>query len=202
MAHQARVTSIEALAIFRAQLIVYLEKATCAVDDVSDDVIRTRVWLQNDQRMHWEAQIRQRTRALETAQQELFSARLSGLREATAAQQLGVAKAKRVLAEAQAKLGVLKRWNRRYDSEAGPLAKQVERLRDLLASDMRKAVAFLAQAVNALEAYADRAPVITASVSPAHSEQTNRGDIAVDAPAPPGLPAGAGEPGAKGEGEP
>jgi hypothetical protein len=201
MAHQAHVTAIEALDTFRAQLIVYLEKATGAVDDVSDDVIRTRVWLQNDQRMHWETQIRQRTRELDTARQELFSARLSGLREATAAQQMAVGKAKRVLAEAQEKLEVLKRWNRRYDGEAEPLAKQVESLRDLLAGDMRKAVAFLAHAVNTLDAYADRAPVM-ASVSPAPSSQPPRGGTVADAAVHPGQPAGIGNPGEKGGGNP
>lgn len=201
MAHQAHVTSLEALDTFRAELIVYLEKATCAVDDVSDDVIRTRVWLQNDQRMHWETQIRQRTRALETAQQELFSARSSGLREATAAPQLAVSRAKRVLAEAQAKLDVLKRWSRRYDGEVAPLAKQVERLRDLLASDMRKAVAFLAQAVQALEAYADRAPV-TATIAPVQASQPVGGDAAAAAAGGPGEAVGADGTGRKGDGNP
>jgi predicted nucleic acid-binding Zn-ribbon protein len=158
MTQPAHVTSIEALATFRAQLIVYLEKASSAVNDVSDDMIRTRLWLQNDQRSHWEAQIQQRTRDLETAQQELFSARMSGLREASALQQMALAEAKRALAEAQQKLASVKRWNRRYEDEVEPLAKQVERLRDLLSGELRKATAFLARAVKALEAYADRAP--------------------------------------------
>jgi len=183
MTPPAHVTSIEALATFRAQLIVYLEKASRAAADVTDDLVRLRTWLQEDQRLHWEAQIHRRTRELEAAQQELFSARMSGLREATAAQQMAVARAKRALAEAQAKLELTKRWGRRYEGEVAPLAKQVERLRDLFANDMRKAAPFLARAVNALEAYAERTPSpATSSLTPPGS--SSGGEVGGGVPGP------------------
>ena len=48
MPQTAKVTSIEAIDAFKASLIVYLEKAGSVLDDVSDDVVRTRIWLQSD----------------------------------------------------------------------------------------------------------------------------------------------------------
>ena len=53
-AKRAEVTSVEALGTFRARLIVYRDEARLALDGVRDEIVRTRLWLQNDQREHWE----------------------------------------------------------------------------------------------------------------------------------------------------
>ena len=164
MPERAKVSSIEALESFRTSLIVYLEKATGALDEVSDDFLRTRLWLQNDRRIHWEREMRRRARELEDRQQELFSARLAGLKEATQVQEMAVAKAKRALGDAEARLNLVKQWNRQYESRVRPLAKDVDRLRDILAGHMGKAVAYLTQAVTTLDAYADLAPADTSTV--------------------------------------
>lgn len=158
MADRAHVTSVDEIDRFRASLIVYIEKATVATDDVIDSVNRTRLWLQNDQRTHWEAQIRKRTKLLEMAQQELFSARSAGLREATTVKQMAVVKAKRSLEEASLKLDVLKKWCRFFDHEADPQVKQMEKLRTIVASDLRKAVFYLNEILKSLEDYTGRAP--------------------------------------------
>src|SRR5260221_13356732 len=82
MPERAHVTSVEVLEAFRASLILYLSKARPTVEEVSAEVLRTRLWLENDQRVLWEGQVRRRTKALEQAQQALSSARMSNLREA------------------------------------------------------------------------------------------------------------------------
>ena len=164
MPERAKVSSIEALESFRTSLILYLEKATGALDEVHDDFLRTRLWLQNDRRIHWEREIRRRARELEEKQQELFSARLAGLREATQVQEMAVARAKRALNEAEARLNLVKQWNRQYEGRVRPLAKDVDRLRDVLAGHMGKAVAYLTQATRTLDAYADLAPPDTSAV--------------------------------------
>ena len=69
-----------------------------------------------------------------------------------------IPRAKRALDEAEAKLRVLKQWSRVYDNRVDPLVKQMEKLHTVLAHDMVQAVAFLAQAVNTLDAYAEVAP--------------------------------------------
>ena len=158
MPQTAKVTSIEAIDAFKASLIVYLEKAGCVLDDVSDDVVRTRIWLQTDRQLHWKNQMRQRTRALAQAEQELLTARLSGMPEAIKARQMALNKARRTLREAEERLARVKRWMRQFETQVESRAKVVMQLRHSLAHDMRKAVAFLEGAAATLAAYADMAP--------------------------------------------
>jgi uncharacterized membrane protein YccC len=155
MANQVRITSIDALESFRANLIVFATKARGSLDGVADQVVRTRVWLQNDQRMHWEGEVRRRKKLLEQAEQDLYNARLSGLRDTAAVQQAAVHKAKRALAEAEDKLGKVKRWAQRFGGCAEPLMKRLERLRQLLEQELPGGITYLAQVQRTLEAYTD-----------------------------------------------
>jgi hypothetical protein len=155
MPSQANVISAEAIEAFRANLVIYLSKARPALEEVSADALRVRLWLENDQRMHWEEQMRRRLRDLEQAQQALFSARLSNLTEASAAQQMAVHRAKRAVEEADGKLRVLKAWRRDFENRVQPLVKQMEKLHTILSNDMVQALASLTQTLDALAAYAD-----------------------------------------------
>ena len=51
---QAKVTSLDALEAFRSSAIVFASKARRAVDQASDEVRRTRYWLEGDRRTFWE----------------------------------------------------------------------------------------------------------------------------------------------------
>ena len=73
MPDRARVTSLEAIEAFRAKLIIYRDKAGRVLDEVSDEVTRTRVWLQSDRRTYWQSQVERRTRELQQRQQELLA---------------------------------------------------------------------------------------------------------------------------------
>jgi len=48
MPERAKVTSLEAIEGFRARLIIYRDKAGRVLDEVSEEVSRTRGWLQGD----------------------------------------------------------------------------------------------------------------------------------------------------------
>ena len=167
MAESARVSSIEAIAAFRARLLVFLTKSRPALEEVSGEIMRTRLWLQNDQRIHWEGQIRQRAKKLETAQHELYSARLARIREVTTAEQSAVNKTRRALDEAEEKLRTLKRWNRDFDSQVEPLVKQVDKLQTFLVHDLTKAGVHLAQILKSLDAYANAGPPSMPASAPA-----------------------------------
>ena len=158
MADKAQVTSLEALDSFRSHLIVYLSQARPALEEVSAEVLRTRVWLENDQRTHWENELRRRLKTLEQAQQALFSSRLGALRRETAVEQLAVHRAKHAVDEAEAKLRVIKKWTREFDTRAQPLLKQTEKLHTVFTNDMVKALTYLTQAINTLAAYAETKP--------------------------------------------
>ena len=154
MSDQAKVTSLDALEDFRASSIVFLTKARQSVDQASDEVRRTRHWLQNEQRTHWEGVIRRCRRVLDQAQGELMSARMSEFIDSPSAQQLLVRKAKAELEFAEAKLLKVKQWNRSLDGYVDPMVKKLESLRHFLDEDMPKAVTYLVQIQRTLEDYA------------------------------------------------
>src|ERR1700749_885541 len=146
MSNQVKVSSIDVLERFRACLIVFMTKSHNSVDEVSDTIRRVRLWLQNDQRVHWEGEMRRRRKILDQAEQELLSAKLSGLKDSLTLQQRQVAKAKAAMAEAEEKLRNLKKWNGDFDHTMEPMMKKLDGMRQYLDHDLPKALAFLLQA--------------------------------------------------------
>ena len=171
MAQPAKVTSIEALDAFKASLIVYLEKAGRLLDEVSEDVVRTRSWLETDRLVHWKKQVHVRTRALAQADQELLTARLSGMPEAVQTRRMAVNQAKLALREAEDGLARVRQWIRHYETQAQSHAKLVTQLRHSLAFDMSKAVAFLERAAATLAAYGEMSPPPSSPETVPHSDQ-------------------------------
>ena len=181
MAERAHVTSVEAIESFRASIIAYLGKARPVLEDACDEVFRTRQWLQHDRRVYWENQLKRRRKVLEEAEQTLFGARLGNLREATTAEVAAVTRARRALNEAEEKLRLVKRWTLEFDNRVQPLVKELEGLRTMLANDMPKAAAHLAQVIKALDAYAGVKPggVLNAgAVSESKPDKKNENEAA------------------------
>lgn len=154
MAEQAKVTSVEAIEAFRVRLIIYLKKARAAVEEGPTEVNRTRQWLQGEHRRYWEDQVRVRQKKLDRAQSELSNAKISTLQEVSTVQQMMVRKARESLHEAEAKLNMLKKWDRELENRAEPLLRQTTQIQHTLNNDMPKAIAHLAQIVKTLDAYA------------------------------------------------
>jgi hypothetical protein len=166
MADRANVTSVDAIESFRANLIAYLGKTRPVLEEACDEVFRTRQWLQYDRRVHWENQLKRRRKILEEAEQTLFGARIGNLREATSAEMAAVTRAKRALTEAEEKLRLVKRWTSEFDHRVQPLVKELEGLRTMMANDMPKAAAHLAQIIRTLDAYAGVKPAGSLSAAP------------------------------------
>ncbi len=155
MAEQAKVTSIDELERFRAALIIFLDIAHRCIDEATDEVRRTRLWLQGDQLMYWQTEIRKRQKKLDALEQELFGARLSGLREPSPQLIAQVRRAKEALHDAEVKLRNTKGWIKNFDHKAEPMVRKLESLRFFLIHEMPKGLAFLVQAQKTLEAYAN-----------------------------------------------
>jgi hypothetical protein len=172
MPGEAHITSVEALAAFRADLIVFLGHMRPVVEEVGDEVARMKNWLQIEQRGYWETQLRIRRLKLEEAQAELFSAKMSTLQRSSTLQTMAVQRAQRAVHEAEQKLVVLKRWEREQ-TLSDPLLKQVDQLQGYLTGEMENGVLFLDQAVKALDAYtefhASGAPAAPASAPSAET---------------------------------
>ncbi len=81
MAQKAHVTSIETLDKLRVALLIFIEKATLVLDEVSEEVKRTRIWLQVEQGPLIARMQKQRMKELDMFQQELYTARMSALNE-------------------------------------------------------------------------------------------------------------------------
>ncbi len=161
----AKIGSIEAIESFRASLLVYISQARAAVDEISSEVVRTRVWLEEDRRSFWEREARSRARALDEAQQALFSARLSKFSDGISLEQIAVHRARRALEECDAKSRTVKKWTRDFEGTAHPLLKQVEKLHSILSPDLAKASAALAGVINTIAAYTETAPAPAAAAS-------------------------------------
>jgi hypothetical protein len=153
MADQAKIKDVEALESFRSSLIIFQSKAKLALEEVQQDIKRTRLWLQNDVRVHWESQLKRRLRILDQANAELDSARFSALVDNPTLQQMQVRKAKRLVEEAEEKIRIIKKWTRDFDHLADPLHRRLDGLTYYLDNDIPRGTAFLHQAVQTLEAY-------------------------------------------------
>jgi hypothetical protein len=66
-----------------------------------------------------------------------------------------VNRAQHAVRDAEEKLQRLKRWGRELDNRSAPLLKEIEQLHSFLTSEMPRAVAYLAQVVRTLDAYAE-----------------------------------------------
>ncbi len=153
MAERAHITSVEALEGLRTALIQYRERASVNLHEISDEVRRTRNWVGQDRLTHWAGEIRRRTRALNDAQQRLFSAELSAMRETSTEEERAVKRGRERLREAEGKLAASRKWDQGFDSVVGPAAKAVEQLRGLVDEDLPKAIHALGEMIRALEAY-------------------------------------------------
>lgn len=153
MGEQARVTSVEALETMRSGLIVFSSKALSVVDQIADEIRRTRAWVQQEQRRHWENEVKKRDRALVEAKQELLGVKMIGMIHNFSAQQAAVRKCSAALEEAETKLRHVKKWTRDFDAAAEPLTRSLENFRSVLARDLPEAAGVLLQAQKILDAY-------------------------------------------------
>lgn len=151
---EAHVTHLEALERFRSSLVLFVERASLIVDEVSDEVKRTRIWLQTEQKLKIGQEMKRRERDLERLEQELFSARLSDNAQKKTGVQMQVNHRRRELRELESSLRALAGWLRNFDSTVEVKARKVEKLRHHLDIETVRAISFLAEAIRNLDAYA------------------------------------------------
>jgi hypothetical protein len=182
MATRVNITSVEAIEAFRANLVLYISKAKPTLEEVNAEVVRTRVWVQNTQRVHWEGVVQRRLRAFEEAKNALFSAKMSNLRKPSSAELMAVTKAKRAVDEAEAKLVVLRKWDRDYENRTEPMVRQLEKMYVVLADDLVKAVTYLTQTLNTLHSYANMTAPSAITEAPAEAKSGEAAEPGEDSP--------------------
>lgn len=180
MADRAQVTDVDALERFRASILVYIDKTGMTLDEIDDAVKRMRVWVQIEQPEYWRKELKRLARALEDAEQALFSSRLSASREPSAQERMNVNRLRRAIRHADEKLKITKKWARNYDSIVEPLAKKLEVLRFMVNDRLPKATEFLKSAADTLHAYAETGTAGRKEEARRVAEQKNKEDSADD----------------------
>ncbi len=149
----AHVTNLETLERFRSSLVLFVERAQSVLDEISEEVKRTRIWLHTEQRLRLGQEMKRNERELERLEQELFTARLSDLAQKKSGVQMQVNQKRRDLRELETTLRKLAAWSRNFDSTVETEARKVDKLRHHLDTDTARAIVFLAEAVRQLSAY-------------------------------------------------
>ena len=167
MSNQARISSIDALESFRAELLRYIDKARVALDDMTGEARRTQTWLDVDRTQHWSGQIKKLTKLLHQAEEELYSANLTNPKASNTLQKMAVAKVRQKLDVAEAKMRVIKHWRQIYDNRTSPLLRQLEPMFFRIGQQLPKAVHSLGESIKALQAYAEAGPQAQRQAAPA-----------------------------------
>jgi len=173
---KAHISDLEALERLRSALVLYLERVHGVLDEVGEEVKRTRAWLQSEQPLRLGHELKRRQRELELLEQELFTARLSGLREAKSGLHLRVNKKRREIAEIEAALRRTARWSRDYDSVVALSARKVEKLRGLLDIEGARGVRNLGEMLRMLAEYASTIPSSASVAAPSADGAVGEGE--------------------------
>lgn len=199
MSSQAEVHSIEALKDFRAVLALYGEDALAALGAVEAEVRRTGHWLQQDRPYYWQEQIKRRREAVASAKSEVFRRQLQKKPDYSPSMSEpleNLRKAEASLADAEKRLLLVRKWQTLFNQAVLEYHGSVQRLKDLAASDIPRAVNALVRIIDALEAYLQvaspsglgLAPTLSADVKarlPAPAEFETIANQVLDAEPPP-----------------
>jgi hypothetical protein len=158
MSEQAKVSSIDALEAFRADMIDYVEKARVALEDAEGETRRMRTWLDVDRTGYWTHQMKQRTQRLNQAEAELYNVNLTCPRDNHAVQKMAVARARRDIEEAGEKLLKLKHWRQTFDNRVTPLLRQMDPMFFIVGQHLPKGIHALTEMIKTLQAYAEKSP--------------------------------------------
>jgi hypothetical protein len=174
VAEGARVESIDALKHFRVALFKFQESANSALADAEGDLHSTLTWLENEQYMFWQNQIRKRHDLLERAKEALRMKKLfkdsSGRTPSAVEEEKAMLLAKRRLEEAEEKFNNVKKYTRVLQREIQTYKGSVQRFATTVQSDLPVAVAMLDSHVTTLEQYVMLAPGDAQAASPVGSE--------------------------------
>lgn len=156
MSSQAEVRSIEALRDFRADLAVYGEDVSAALGAVDAEIRRTVQWLQQDRPFYWQEQIKRRRERVASAKADLFRLKLQKTPEhhpSLAEPKERLRQAEAALLDAERRLIAVRKWQPALQQAVLEYRGSVQRLKDLSAADVPRAIALLSRVVEALEAY-------------------------------------------------
>jgi hypothetical protein len=192
MADRARVYSSEALRDIKAALLEFTEAVNLVLTSVDADINRMSHWLSHDRPGHWKREVRKREDQVQEAHGAVMRKRIISAPEPASVveEQKALQKTKQRLADAQIKLGNVRRWAPTFEREALLYKGSVRGLAEMLHRDIPAAISRLDRMVASLEAYERVAPPraeIEGAVSPETAESAEvESEGAPPAERPPG----------------
>jgi len=157
---QARITSIEALAAWKAAVCIFGDAGKDAICAVEMELRRAFDWL-DEQAKHWRSEVRRREEAVLQAKNELTRKKMLpiiGKHPDTTEQEKALRKAQLRLAEAEEKIETCRRWAIELRRNADEYEGTARQLSGWLEGDLPRATATLEQRITALEQYASMNP--------------------------------------------
>jgi hypothetical protein len=155
MSTPARVTSVAALADFRAALATFAQEGRDVLAAVVLDIRRTLDWL-DEQHGRWQKEIRRSEDEVFQAQQELARRRLMRVGDRPpdcTEQERALARARARLAYAQEKEATTRRWVRELPAAVSDYEARGRQMQALFDGDLPRGCALLDRKIEALESY-------------------------------------------------
>jgi hypothetical protein len=208
MKEGAGVTNLEALERFRASLLEFIHDAANALGEADSEVDRMQVWLERQQKIHWQQEHRRRSEEVTRAKSALYRKQLtvsSKDRPPSAVdEKKALQRAQARLEEAEQKIRRIKHWSVHLGQEAARYKAATSSLAAVLERELPASAEMLKRALAALEQYLHTAapdlraliagiPEIggvavaptLASMRRVDTAETPRGEASTDAPATP-----------------
>jgi hypothetical protein len=170
MSSQASVRSIDTLKDLRVALALYSEDTLGAIGSVESEVRRTLRWLQEEQPVFWQNQIKRRREEVSSARAEVFKKNLQkrpDYNPPMSEQKENLRKAEASLQDAEKRLAAVKKWQPLFKHAVLEYHASVQRIKDLSAGDVPRAVNLLSRMIDSLEAYLRVAPPAGLEMLPA-----------------------------------
>jgi hypothetical protein len=156
MSSQASVRSIDTLKDLRVALALYGEDTLGAIGAVEAEVRRTLRWLLEEQPVYWQNQIKRRREEVSSARAEVFKKNLqkrADYNPPMSEQKDNLRKAEANLQDAEKRLAAVKKWQPLFKGAVLEYHASVQRIKDIAAGDVPRAVNLLSRMVDSLEAY-------------------------------------------------
>jgi hypothetical protein len=174
MSDGARVESIDALKHFRVALFKFQEAANVALGDAESDLHTTMNWLENDQYMYWQSQIRKRHEIVERCKEAVRMKKVfrdsSGRTPSAVEEEKALLIAQRRKEEAETRFANVKKYTRVLQKEMESYKGSVQRFATTVQSEIPVAAAMLDNLVQTLEQYVMLAPGDAQPTAPPGSE--------------------------------
>ncbi|MFW5652974.1 MAG: hypothetical protein ACOC0P_02920 [Planctomycetota bacterium] len=156
----AKVSSVEVINDFRAALAKFAEEGQAGLAAAEAEIQRRLDWLEHDQTAHWRRELELRRRTLDEARVNLSRKTMGRIEDHLPhrEEQMAFEKAKRVVAEAEAKLETIQRWTRALRSASEQYRGAVQGFQDLLTVRVPAARSSLDQINQRLQAYLTTTP--------------------------------------------